>query len=186
MDEYDNIDCELLLEFFGGESTGPQRSGYDQNVGQNVLQNTGNVGNNMGNNPYKNQNVQYPNAETSASIEQQQHSINNNQQDSKQFDRVEIKKERTNIPVSKAKKQKLETETQNTPQNTQAHQGQWHSSSDAAPTQLNQVNQENHQEEVVHKSPGTPKTTTSKIIQLEASKDRRRLVHNPYSISCIT
>ena len=149
MDEYDNIDCDLLLEFFGGETApGPSRLGYE-------------------NNSY---NKQFNGENPSATGSTEQHSSMYDRESNsnvKPFAVVDIKKEKSIMNSTKSKKQRLG------PDESQ-EQGM---NSEMAPTQSNQEQfHYGNNDGSPAKETVTAKSSTSKIIQLEASKDRRRLV----------
>ena len=149
MDEYDNIDCELLLEFFGGESTGPLRQGYESNS-------------------YNRQNPIFPlnSDENSLAVvlsEQHKHTYDREGEfTSIHNDSADNKKEKFNAATSKIKKQKFSVEEiQNNTNSKQTNQ-----------ERSNAITNDG----TINSLPVTSKSSTSKTIQLEASKDRRRLV----------
>lgn len=152
LDEYDNIDCELLLEFFGGESAGGQRLGYDSSL-------------------YSKQSSTFPaqaDDVPSPSLPNEQSSVIRNEGQNSESIKVSSeyalsKKEELMGAAPKAKKQKVSDGQQNSRQSFPTHQNQEHLILDKGE----------------HSQPGkasaNSKNSTSKIVQLEASKDRRRL-----------
>jgi hypothetical protein len=145
-DEYDNIDCDLLLEFFGGESTGPPRVGYD-------------------NNSYNRLSPTFQgraDGSTSATGPPEHNAmVRSNEQ---MFDTVKcdidqkgIVKDVGGSTAPKSKKQKVSAELQNNMSNQEMITGRSEIGSHG-------------------KNPTTSKNAISKVIQLEASKDRRRYV----------
>ena len=146
-DEYDNIDCDLLLEFFGGESAGSPRLGYD-------------------NSSYNKQNAAFTCENSSPSAQGELTLIRNDEQDSNApqygIPSTEAVKETRSTLSPKAKRQKTLDAQQSiqspfqTQQNQDIHLIETVGSGPPKKTQN------------VVKSP------TSKFIQLEASQDRRR------------
>ena len=146
-DEYDNIDCDLLLEFFGGESTGPNRVGYD-------------------NNSFNRLSPTFPSRTDGSTSATGTSEVNVMARTNDQVfetvksevDHKRIIKDVRGSPLPKSKKQKVSAELQNTQSNQElliAGRG----------------------EIVSHgKNPSNSKNAISKVIQLEASKDRRRYV----------
>ena len=153
-DDYDNIDCELLLEFFGNESTGPSRLSYDINScgRQNSV-----FPLNSNDNPL-----------APGLSEQYKHMYDREgESTSRQFDLIDVRKEKLSAATSKIKKQKYSMEEARS-------KGQYY---DAAPTQINHEHSRAlTNDSTTHSVPMISKNSTSKIIQLEASKDRRRSV----------
>ena len=146
-DEYDNIDCDLLLEFFGGESAGLLRPGYD-------------------NSSYSKQNAAFT-CENSSTIAQGDLSlVRNAEQDSSipqyGIPSTEAVKERPSTLSPKAKRQKLIDEQQSTQSPFQKHQNP------------NSHVSETVESGPPKKAQNVVKSPTSKFIQLEASQDRRR------------
>ena len=153
LDEYDNIDCELLLEFFGSEPTGPSRQGYESNS-------------------YNRQNSIFPlssddNPVAAVISEQHKHTYDREgESTSRHNDLADIKKEKFSAGTSKIKKQKLSVEE------AQGNTNSKQTNEERSNTVTN--------DGMINSLPVTSKSSTSKTIQLEASKDRRRLVR-PYS-----
>lgn len=146
-DEYDNIDCDLLLEFFGGESAGLLRPGYDSNS-------------------YSKQNAAFT-CENSSTIAHGDLSlVKNAEQDPSipQFGipSTEDVKERPSTLAPKAKRQKLIDEQQSTQSSFPKHQNP-----DSHISEKVESGPPKKAQSVV-------KSPTSKFIQLEASQDRRR------------
>lgn len=150
LDDYDNIDCELLLEFFGADNTGGQRHGYDAGS-------------------YNKHSSSFPAEDVqSPSLPNEQSSILRDDEQKTESTKVSLehamtKREELNGATPKAKKQKISDGQQNSRASFPAQQNQEQFVSDKG-------------ESLQHgKVPITTKNSTSKIIQLEASKDRRRL-----------
>lgn len=152
LDEYDNIDCELLLEFFGTDNTGGQRGGYD----------TGSYNKHSSTFPVCSEDVLSPSLrnELSSTLEDDDKKT---EPTKVSLENAMIKKEEMNGPAPKAKKQKISDGQQ--------------SSRTPFPAQQNQEQFASEKGESLQHSKVaiTSKNSTSKIIQLEASKDRRRL-----------
>jgi hypothetical protein len=146
-DEYDNIDCDLLLEFFGGESAGLLRPGYD-------------------NSSYNKQNAAFTCENSSTVAQGGLSSVRNAEQDSSipqyGIPSTEAVKERPSTLSPKAKRQKLIDEQQSTQSPFQKHQNP-----DSHTSETVESGPPKKVQNVV-------KSPTSKFIQLEASQDRRR------------
>ena len=145
-DEYDNIDCDLLLEFFGGESAGSLRLGFD-------------------NGSFK-QNAPFTGENSSTSAQGELSLVGNDKHDCNVpqygIENAEAIKKTRSTSFPKAKRQKVLDEQQSiqSPFQTQP-QKDIHSS-------------ETVESGPPKKAQNVAKSPTSKFIQLEASQDRRR------------
>jgi hypothetical protein len=148
-DEYDNIDCDLLLEFFGGESTGPPRVGYDNNS-YNRLSPTfqGRAdGSTSATGPSENNAMVRSNEQMFDTVKSE-------------VDQKGTLKDVGGSTAPKSKKQKVSAELQNIVSNQEM-----------MITGRGEIGSHG-------KNTSTSKNAISKVIQLEASKDRRRYVSN--------
>lgn len=146
-DEYDNIDCDLLLEFFGGESTGPPRVGYDNNSYNRLSPTfTGRVdGSTSGTGSSEHNGMMRSNEQMFDIVKCE-------------GDQKGITKDVGGSQLPRSKKQKVSAELQNAMSNQEL-----------MVTSRSEIGSHG-------KNSSSSKNAISKVIQLEASKDRRRYV----------